>query len=268
MTILQLTSKDNPTLKTIRLVSSGSPRAPKHLVVAEGLRVLEEVHRAGCAIDAVVFSEQFGSAPRERILLDTWRSEGVRAYRCNEKLLESVSSVQTSQGAIALVRVPERSLDKTEPAPNPLIVYACGIQDPGNLGTLIRTAAAAGASLVCTTKGTVSTKNPKAIRSSAGAFFRLPIFEHVEISDFEKYCSLYSIQPYRADAHAGVPYTEANLQYPCAVLLGNESSGVQDERLARFPAIRIPMTEGVDSLNVAVAGAVILFEAFRKRRNP
>jgi TrmH family RNA methyltransferase len=268
MTIRQLTSKENPLLKTMRLVSSCSRRAPKHLVVAEGIRVLEEVCRADCAIEAIVFSEHFGSTSRDKTLMDVWQSAGLPVYQCSEKLLASVSSVKTPQGAIALVRVPEHSLSEAVPSPNPLIVYACGIQDPGNLGTLIRTAAAAGACLACTTKGTVSPKNPKSIRSSAGTFFRLPIFEHVEVSDFERYCSLHSIQPYRTDAHAGVPYTEANLQSPCAILLGNESNGVQDEELARFPAIRIPMAEGIDSLNVAVAGAVILFEAFRSRQNP
>jgi TrmH family RNA methyltransferase len=267
MTMSQLTSRDNSLLKTIRLVSSGSRRAPRNLVVAEGIRVLEEVQRAAGAIEAVIFSEHFGSTGRERILLDAWHSEGIRTYKTSEKLLSSVSSVQAPQGAIALVHIPERSFDTTELAKDALIIFACGIQDPGNLGTLIRTAVAVNASLVCTTKGTVSARNPKAIRSSAGAFFRIPVFEDVDVLDFRRCCNLSSIQVYRTDARAGILYTKVNLKSSCAILLGNEGSGMAEEKFADFPAIRIPMAEGVDSLNVAIAGAVILFEVFKQRRN-
>jgi TrmH family RNA methyltransferase len=266
MTASQLTSRDNPVLKAIRLVSSGSRGAPKQLVAAEGIRVLEEVNRASWKIEAVVFSEHFGSAAREKDLLNAWRRRGVRAYRIGEKLFESVSSVQTPQGAIALVRVPELSLDSVLPSRNLLILYACGIQDPGNLGTLIRSAAAAGASLACTTPGTVSARNPKALRASAGAFFRLPLVEHVGMPDFQNYCDLHSVRLYRTDARKGVPHTEADLRSPCAILLGNEGSGLAEAEFSGIPPIRIPMAEGVESLNVAMAGSVILFEALRQRR--
>jgi TrmH family RNA methyltransferase len=265
MTILQLIGKHNPLLKTIRLVSSGSRRAPKGLVFAEGVRVLEEAEEAGCPVEAVLFSEHFGSHAREKRLLDGWRSKGVRLYRTQNKLLESVSSVQAPQGVVALVRVADFLLEKVVLPKNPLILCACGIQDPGNLGTLIRTAAAAGVCFVCTTRGTVSARNPKAIRSSAGVFFRLPILENIELCDFEKFCNLHSIRLYRADSRIGVPYTQADLRSPCAIMLGNEGGGLGDHELSGFPAVRIPMTDGVESLNVAIAGAVILFEAFKQR---
>ena len=264
MTVSQLTSRDNPLFKAIRRVASGSHRE-SNLVAAEGIRVLEEVRRAGCAIETVLFSEHFGSTPREKYLLDDWILKGVRAYRTAENLFKSASSLQTPQGAVALVRVPELSLDQVVPAKNALIVYACGIQDPGNLGTLIRAAAAAGASLVCTTKGTVSARNPKAIRSSAGAFFHLPLVEHLEISDFKTCCDAHSIRPYRTDARKGVLYTEAELHSACAIMLGNEAGGMAEEEFSGFPSIRIPMAAGAESLNVAMAGTVILFEALRQR---
>lgn len=267
MAVSKLTSKNNPLLKTIRLVSSGSRRAPRGLVLAEGVRVLEEAERAGCSIDTAVFSAQFGSNIRERKLLDAWRSKGVRLYETPEKLLESVSDVQAPQGAVALVRVPDLSLDKIVLPENALILCAFGIQDPGNLGTLIRTSAAAGAYMACTIKGTVSARNPKAIRSSAGVFFRLPVVEHVELSDFRSFCALHSIRLYRTDPRNGILYTQADLQSPCAIMLGNEGEGIADQDFADFPAIRIPMIDAVESLNVSIAGSLILFEAFRQRWN-
>jgi TrmH family RNA methyltransferase len=265
MTISQLTSRNNPILKAIRLVSSGSRRAPKELVVAEGIRVLEEVHKCGCPIEAVVVSERFGSAGREDDLLKSWKSHKVRICRADSQLFQSVSDVQKSQGAIALVRMPELSLEKLPPAQKPLVLYACGIQDPGNLGTLIRAAAAAGATLACTSSGTVSARNPKVIRASAGAFFRLPVVEHVAIPAFLHYCDLRKIRAYRTDVREGRPYTEADLASPCAILLGNEGSGIVNGESAGIPSLHIPMAEGVESLNVASAGAILLFEVLRQR---
>ncbi len=267
MTIPQLTSRHNPLLKTIRLVSSGSHRAPKGLVTAEGVRVLEEVQRAGCAIEAVLYSENFGSDTREKYLLDAWNLQHVPLYRTQEKLLASVSGVQTPQGVIALVRISDLSLKNVLIPKNALILCAYGIQDPGNLGTLIRSAAAGGGSMVCTTKGTVSARNPKAIRASAGVFFRLPVVEHVELSDFRSFCDLHAIALHRADPRIGIPYTQADLQSSCAILLGNEGGGMAEHAVSGIPSIRIPMIDGVESLNVSIAGAVILFEAFRQRRN-
>ncbi len=265
MAIHELTSRDNPLLKTIRLISSGSHRVPNQFVIAEGIRVLEEVNEAGHEIEAVLISEDFGSAPRENQLLSEWRTAKIRICKANAKLFQSISTVQTSQGAIALVKLPEVSLSSVIPKPEWLMVCACGIQDPGNLGTLIRTAAASGADLVCTIKGTVSARNPKTIRSSAGSFFSFPVVEHTEIAEFRRYCAVHSIRPYRTHAREGVIYTEADLKFPCAILLGNEGGGIPEEDFSAFQPIRIPMAEGIESLNVAIAGAIILFEARRQR---
>jgi RNA methyltransferase, TrmH family len=267
MTVPQLTSKDNSVLKTIRLVSSGARRAPRQLVAAEGIRVLEEVERSGFAIEAVVLSEAFGSTPRERKLFDRWIARGLPLYQVKPILFQSLSAVETPQGAIALVKVPETTLESVPPAQNALILLACGIQDPGNLGALIRTAAAAGASLVATTKGTVSVRGPKVIRSSAGSIFHLPLVEHTEASNFRHYCEHHSIRMYRTEAREGVVYTEADLASPCAILLGNEGGGLSEGLFPDLPAIRIPLAPGIESLNVAAAGAILLFEAHRQRLN-
>ncbi len=263
-TVTRLTSRNNPLLKTIRLLASGSRRAPEDLVLAEGIRVLEEVNRSPYTIETIVVSEKFGSNPREQSLLQNLHSRGSRFYQVKAALFESLSCLQTPQGAIALVRVPRVSLPSRK-NPAALVLYACGIQDPGNLGTLIRTAAAAGVTLFCTSEKTVSARNPKAVRSSAGTFFHLTPVEHVDFSCFHGYCMNHSIRLYRTDTRDGVPHTESDLKSPCAVLLGNEGSGMNEEHYPGIPAIRIPMAMGIESLNVALAGAVILFEASRQR---
>ena len=266
MAISQLTSNHNPLLKTIRLISSGSRRAPRDLVLAEGIRVLEEAHKCGCRFEAVVISENFGNSDREKKLLKFWISQEVRVCRAGTKLFSSLSDLDTPQGAMALIKLPRISKGMATPAKNDLILFACGLQDPGNLGTLIRTSAASGASLVYTSKGTVSARNPKTIRASAGAVFRLPVIEHVEVSDFLHDCHLHGLRVYRTDVREGIVYTEVDLRSGCAFLLGNEGTGFAAGAVEEIPALHIPMADGIESLNVATAGAVLLFEACRQRR--
>ncbi len=265
MAISRLTSKENSLIKTIKLVSSGARRAPAGLAAAEGIRVLGEVAACGCRIEASLISEDFGASGKEEALLQSWISQGVRICRASESLFRSVSDVRAPQGAIALVHLPERRIETVALGQNPLVVIACGVQDPGNLGTIIRAAAAAGATLVCTARNTVSPRNPKAVRASAGSVFRIPVVENAEISRVLSFCRSRSIQAFRTDVHEGMPYTLADLKSPCAIVLGNEGGGITDGGCSGLPAIRIPMVEAIESLNVAIAGAIIFFEALRQR---
>jgi RNA methyltransferase, TrmH family len=266
MTFPELTSRDNPILKTIRKISSRSPKSSELWVPIEGVRILEEATLSGCKIEAAVISEHFGDDSRERNLLNSWQAAKVRIYRIKENLFKDHSNVQAPQGAIALVQVPKKDLAEVIFDKNALILCAWGVQDPGNLGTLIRTSMAAGAEMVCTTKGTVSVRNPKALRSSAGASFRIPIVEHIEPSEFLSYCRKNKIRIYRTDARQGIEYTKADFISPCAILLGNEGSGIPEEDFAGLPSLHIPMAKNTESLNVAIAGSILLFEVSRQRR--
>lgn len=265
MTVIELTSKDNPLLKLVRLVALQARKIPRDLVLAEGVRCLEEAIGANCNIEAVLCSEEFGVSEREARLIDTLSCQKVRLYRASNRLLRSVSEVQSPQGVLALVHVPAIALRDWTPVPGPLILCACGLQDPGNLGTLIRTAAAAGASLVCATAGTVSPRNPKAIRASAGGFFRLPIIDHLGPSELLSFCRIHSITPLLIDVRGERSYSDVDYTRGSAILLGNEGRGNAEAAWADAESIRIPMAPGVESLNVAAAGAIVLFEAYRQR---
>jgi len=265
MTVIELTGKHNALFKQIRLISSQSRRAPRSIVLAEGVRTLEEASKSGCVTECVLISNEFGKDVRESALLQHWDTNGVKLYRAKKALIESISDVQSFQGALALVRVPQRSLESVILDANPLVLCLCGIQDPGNMGTLIRAALACSVSLVCTTKGSVSATNPKAIRSSAGAFFHTQLVEDLTPSELTDFLRSRKIRVLRADAHGQLPYTDCGLRSPCAVLLGNEGHGFLAEDWRGSESVVIPMAQGVESINVAVAGAVILFEAFRQR---
>jgi len=264
----RLTGKDNPLLKTLRKLSRNSEKGGGGQIAIEGIRVLEEAEKSGCEIDAIVITEGFGGESRENNLLERCLSRGIRVFQVGEKLFASISAVRTPQGAIALVRSPRYALDAIQTGDNTLILCACGIQDPGNLGTLIRTCAAAGADMVLTTTGTVSAVNPKTLRASAGAFFNIPVIEHLKAGEILSYCKRNNIRMYRTDARAGVRHTQADLVSSCVVFLGNEGAGVNEEALDRLPAIHIPMPGKTESLNVAATGAILLFEAARQRSEP
>ncbi len=265
MAVIDLTSAHNPLLKIVRLVATRSRRAPPELVLAEGLRILEEAAASGHTVTAAILSEGFGSTPRQQALVETWSTAGVRMYRAGAQVLRSVSSVLEPQGAIALVRVPATRLADLSRAPRANMLCACGLQDPGNLGTLIRTAAAADCSLLCTTAGTVSPRNPKAVRASAGAFFRLTVAEGVTPGEIIAFSREHRLQVFRTDAHLGQDCFKADLRSPFVLLLGNEAHGFDANVWSELPALRVPMAPGLESLNVAAAGAVILFEALRQR---
>jgi len=268
MPFTEITSKANPFVKKLRLAALQSRRAPAHLVLAEGIRVLEEAIAAGREIEGVMFSEGFGGGRREKALLARLRAEDIQLYSAGEALMKSLSDVVSPQGVLGLVRVPVLALGAVSPGGNPLILCASGIQDPGNLGALVRTAAAADARMVCTIAGTVSARNPKCVRSSAGMFFRIPVIEDLRPEDLLEFCKSRSVRAFRADARAGEAYNNLDLTQATAILLGNESRGLAGPEWSALPAIRVPMSPGVESLNVAAAGAILLFEAFRQRSAP
>src|SRR5512136_2031821 len=130
MSVIDLSSAHNPLLKMARLVASRSRGAPQDLVLAEGLRVLEEANASGHTVTAAILSEGFGDAPRQQALVEAWCKAGVRVYRAGAKALRSLSSVLEPQGAMALVRVPATRLADLARAPRADVLCACGLQDP------------------------------------------------------------------------------------------------------------------------------------------
>ena len=265
LTYTRLTGKDNQLLKTLRKLNRNPEKSSGGLMAIEGVRVLEEAENSVCEVDAAVITEGFGNESREKNLLERWRARGIRIFQVEEKLFASISAVRAPQGAMALVRVPQYILDEIPLKEHALILCACGIQDPGNLGTLIRTAAAAGVDMLLTATGTVSALNPKTVRASAGAFFSIPVIERLKTEKIFSYCERNNIRMYRTGVRAGIRHTQADMASSCAIFLGNEGAGVTEDVLARLPVIHIPMSGNTESLNVAAAGAILMFEAVRQR---
>jgi TrmH family RNA methyltransferase len=174
-----------------------------------------------------------------------------------EQLFKTIAGTEASQGLIALVEPPEWKIGQLF-GERSLVVVLDGIQDPGNAGTIVRTAEAFGATGVIFVKGSVSPFNSKTLRASAGSLFRMPFVAGLEAAIVRA-----ALQQNRLKTYAAMPQGEQKkLERPCALVIGNEGRGVSEEFRSLAEAVSIP-TANVESLNASVAAAILLYEAYR-----
>jgi RNA methyltransferase, TrmH family len=268
--VTTVTSLDNPTVKLARALGKRRDRQRERAFVVEGVRAIAEAVAAGAIPRAVLIARDLlgeGEA-QERLLiaLGDLRGDGpgrhMRVLEVTPQVMKSISETETPQGIAAIFPFPE----STAPRPGtPLVVIADGVRDPGNLGTILRTALGAGATAVYTTPATVDLYNPKTVRAAMGAHFRLTLRSNVgwEAVDEE----LAGLAVWGAEAEGETLYTAVDWIAPAALVVGNEDRGISPEGLERCTdLLAIPLAGGLESLNAAVATAVILFEAARQRR--
>jgi TrmH family RNA methyltransferase len=257
-----LTSTKNPTIKRFRsLMTDRKDRRRERLFIVEGVRLAEEAIRSDAQIvDALYNAEQLRTTERGQALL-THLGTLPNAQEAAPDVLAAASDTVTPQGIVALVRWPEiKSMGRGVQ----LVLDA--VQDPGNVGTLLRTAEATGVTQVICIVGTADVYSPKVVRAAMGAHFRLPIVQDVGWDEAPSFL-LDADNVYAAVASATMPYYAADWRQPAALIVGNEANGVSERGLAAATKqISIPMSGSVESLNAAVAGSVILFEALRQRK--
>jgi TrmH family RNA methyltransferase len=188
------------------------------------------------------------------------------AVQVPDRLFEKVAQTQNPQGVAALVELPPRNLEPILAGQNLILLLACGLQDPGNLGVILRSAAAFGASALFTLHDTVSPFNPKAVRASAGAIFRLPVLAGFAADGLLNRLRAAQVRIIAADRHSPSPLDQADLRGSLAILVGREASGLPPA-VAREATLvlSIPICAGVDSVNAATAASIFLYEVARQR---
>lgn len=258
--------RHHPRLSEIRKALRRGGLTPDGLLPIEGPHLLEEARRSGLEI-----AEVFSCEAPEILLPADGRFAGKR-YVLSEAVLRSVSATEEPHGTLALVRPRDFVLEDLLRADAPettLLVVLCGLQDPGNAGTILRAAEAFGASGCIATGGTTGRYNPKLVRASAGSLFRLPHVWNVGLAAIAERLAGAGVRMVATCSAngRGVSAPEAeDWTRPVAVLIGNEGAGLGDDEVALCDAVvRIPHSARVESLNVATAAAVILYEARRQR---
>jgi TrmH family RNA methyltransferase len=260
----EITSAANPLLKIFRHALAGGVTREGWLGV-EGPRALEEALAAGenATVQSVAVAET--AAEKFRALLLRLPPEAEVAVLAGD-LFERVAATHSPQGIAALVELAPHDLDEVLRGPNVLLLIACGLQDPGNLGTMMRSAQALGAAALITLAGTVSPFNPKATRSSAGAIFHLPVFHNLDTEILFDRLRAAGVRLVAADRESPNPLHQADLSGPLAFLIGREASGLPKEIAARAAMrLSIPIRAGMDSVNAATAAGIFLYEAARQR---
>lgn len=262
MLVDTVTSRQNPLVKRFRAVKQGRER---HLVFIEGVRLLEEAIKSKLHFELVAFSDRLRAQERGTALQRRLNRINCRGAYVSEAIMESISDVESPQGIAAIVHLPYNSLE-TLPAKLSAIVIAHRLRDPGNIGTLIRTAEAAGADALITTPETVDPFSIKSLRAAMGSAFRLPIVINARLRDVASFCNKKGILMVAAESGSETRYTDFDWTQPVALLLGQEAEGLDKEATTLVQQrVSIPMQHQVDSLNVASAGAIMLFEAARQR---
>ena len=256
-----ITSSSNRRIQRLRALMRRSPLGGDALAVVEGPKLVREACRSGLEVKEVLVASSKLAAFSDE---DWSGTAGTELCGVSDRLFHSLADTVTTQGILAVVSIPAASLDSLLTG-EPLLLVAHQVQDPGNLGTLARSAEAFGVNALLLTTGTVSPLNPKALRASAGSLFRLPIAGPVDPAFLAA-----RLRGSRTRLMAALPdgttdFRQADYRGGLALVVGSEGGGIPPGLGAFDTEVRVPTAKGVDSLNVAAAAAILMCEAARQR---
>ncbi len=260
-----ISSKDNSFVKHLRTLSESKYRKREKAFLIEGIKMVEEALRDDLGVKMVVASPPLVQHHGKGVL-KLAESRGVDVLWITERLMDMLSENKTPQPVMAEVEMKHYSEEELFAHRSRLVIIVHQLQDPGNLGTIIRTAEAVSASGLVITPKTVDPFNAKAVRASMGSILRMPVVPIDDISSFIGKAREKGFQTLATTLHGDRTPFDVDLTKPSAVLFGREGAGLSPEIMADIDLrIRIPMAATIDSLNVATAAAVILYEAMKQR---
>ncbi len=259
-----ITGRHNPRLKELRQAFRRAELTAHGECAIEGVKLIEEALRSGLHLESVFFSESARALAEKLLPQLNARTE---TLVLPDALFNSIVPSDAPQGVAALLKLPAFSsaqmLDRSRNGP---FVVAAGLQDPGNLGTILRSAEAFGAGGVFLTEGTVSVYNPKVLRGSAGAIFRLP-FLPIASAELIPFLRARGIRLLATSSHQGTPLPRISWTLPLAIFIGNEGAGLTRELMRQMDeTLVIPQAAQVESLNAGIAASIVLYEAARDRK--
>ena len=254
--MLEIESKNNNLFKEIKKLKEKKHRIKSNKYLIEGLRFVEEAIKSKVSIDSIIFTESFKEKNPDLFLKI---NENIKLIQMNEALLKQLCSTENPQGIVGVINMQNKELKSGE-----LVVLVDKVQDPGNMGTIIRSAHAAGAAGIVMTKGTVDIYNDKTLRSTMGSIFYIPIVEDDSL-DFIKSLKKEGYKLVVSSLQGKNNFFEENLQGKVMIAVGNEGNGVSDEvyDIADIK-VKIPMPGEAESLNVAVATSIMIYEKIRQ----
>lgn len=259
-----ISSMQNPVVKLLKSLHSKKGRYENGLFLVEGTRLCSEI----CApwqTEFLIFSEKFyeENAEKEALIAEC---PDAKVRILPEEVFAAVSDTQHPQGVLAAVRMQQFDLSTLTQKENPFLVVLEDLQDPGNAGTILRTADAAGADGILCSKGTVDFYSPKTVRASMGSIFHLPVVQTQSFAEALAGLREHGVHLLAAHLQGSRPHFEADYTGGCAIMIGNEGNGLTPEAAALADErVRIPQPGRAESLNASVAAGILIYEALRQR---
>lgn len=256
-----ITSNSNAQVKRLlQLQKKSKARDEEKVFLVEGLRMFSEVPAEW--VQKVYISESLYNKKKQELHLEKFSVEIL-----SDSVFQYVSDTKTPQGILCIVEQKKYDIEELLNIENPHFMVLDNLQDPGNLGTIVRTAEGAGVDAIFLSKGSVDIYNPKTIRSTMGSIYRMPV---VYVDDLLELLNVFrkkGIKSYAAHLDGKKSYDKEDYQSGTAVLIGNEGNGLRDEVSASADIwVQIPMQGKVESLNAAIAASILMFEVYRQRR--
>jgi RNA methyltransferase, TrmH family len=263
-----ITSAANSRLKALREAFREGQGDPEGRVPIEGVKLLQEAIKSRLRIEEIFVAQSRRHEPMIKDLLAQIEASEPDVVEVSDRAFSSVSTTESPQGLLALAKLPQVKL-KMVLEGSPLLLLAFELQDPGNLGTLLRSADAFGVEGVLLSRNSVSPLNPKVIRASAGSLFRIPCLGGFELHELLAVLSQHGFELLAMTPRATTDFRNVAYRGKVALLVGNESRGLNDEIFNRaLTRIQIPMRDSVESLNAAISVSIVLCEAARQRALP
>lgn len=256
-----ITSTSNSQVKKLlQLQKKSKARNEEKVFLVEGLRMFTEVPQE--RVQKVYISESLYNKKKQELNLDRFSVEVL-----SDTVFQYVSDTKTPQGILCIVDQKKYDLEEILNVENPHFMVLDNLQDPGNLGTIVRTAEGAGVNAVFLSKDSVDIYNPKTIRSTMGSIYRMPVIYIEDLLELLRTFKRKGIKSYAAHLNGKNTYDKENYQSGTAILIGNEGNGLRDEIADSADIwVQIPMQGQVESLNAAIAASILMFEVYRQRR--
>jgi TrmH family RNA methyltransferase len=257
-----ITSRQNPLVARFRDAARGDL---DDRILLDGAHLVQDALRAGLPIDVAAFAEDAAEGSLAQLVEDVRRS-GTTVALVSRTVLEAMSPVRRPAGVVALAKRPAPAMDEAFAVSPQLVVALADVQDPGNVGAMIRAAEGCGATGVVALERTADPFGWKALRGAMGSTFRIPVVARQPLAAVVEHARRRRLRVLATVPRDGTPLPRADLRRPCAIFLGGEGAGLAPEFLDQADdRLTIPMRAGIESLNVAVAGGIVLYEAARQR---
>jgi len=264
-----ITSSSNSQIKHVKSLQKKKDRWEKRNFLLEGVRATEESLKSKSDIEYILITEEMlFNVKGGREIYDTIKREGYRYYHISQKLFRDIADTENPQGIIAVMKFDIKKLNEVLIDKGNFLIILDRVQDPGNMGTIIRTADALGVNGVIITEGCVDVYNPKTIRSTMGSILHMPLVYYDRVSDAIRELKERNIKIMSTDLESSEFCHKVNFTQDFALIIGNEASGISKDILSLSDnIIKIPMPGKAESFNAAIASAIIMYEATRQRLN-